>query len=198
MRKGLLCLLLLCCALTLTACHSISEGDYVALTAERDALLAENQVLHEELEELQQDYDEVCAERDALQEELEELQQLPSLSADYGDEDLLAQEDSYDLCVLDDSEYQVMVALTANRPVTDVALVSLDLGDLEGTGEAVVGDDPLYTQAQLQPGRPLVVAMAFPGDMPQVGVSFREADGTSRCYGITMSGKDGSILLVEI
>ena len=91
-----------------------------------------------------------------------------------------------------------MVALTANRPVTDVALVSLDLGDLEGTGEAVVGDDPLYTQAQLQPGRPLVVAMAFPGDMPQVGVSFREADGTSRCYGITMSGKDGSILLVEI
>ena len=122
-------------------------------------------------------------------------QELP-VSADYAEEDLLARPDDYDLLVLDESAYRVDVAITASAPVTDVQVASLTL---EEVGEDEVGfriETVLGTRDAVTPGRPFVVALAFPGDMPNTGLVFTDSEGEVHSCTISMSGKDGSLLLI--
>ena len=113
------------------------------------------------------------------------------LSADYAGADLLARPEEYDLLVLDESEYRVDVAVTAAETVTDIQVVSLALDDAGFRIESVLG-----TRDAVTPGRPFVVAMAFPGDMPNTGLVFTDSEGEVHSCTISMSGKDGSLLLV--
>ena len=117
-------------------------------------------------------------------------QELP-VSADYADEDLLSRPEDYDLLLLDESEYRVDVAVTAAETVTDIQVVSLALDDAGFRIESVLG-----TRDAVTPGRPFVVAMAFPGDMPNTGLVFTDSEGEVHSCTISMSGKDGSLLLV--
>ena len=118
------------------------------------------------------------------------------LSADYAGADLLARPEDYDLLVLDESEYRVDVAITASEPVTGVQVASLTL---EEVGEDDVGfriEAVLGTLDAIKPGRPFVVAMAFPGSIPNTALIFTGPDGAVCCCTISMSGKDGSLLLI--
>ena len=118
------------------------------------------------------------------------------VSADYADEDLLARPEEYDLLVLDESEYRVDVAITASETVTGVQVASLTL---EEVGEDDVGfriEAVLGTLDAIKPGRPFVVAMAFPGSIPNTALIFTGPDGAVCCCTISMSGKDGSLLLI--
>ena len=117
-------------------------------------------------------------------------QELP-VSADYADEDLLSRPEDYDLLLLDESEYRVDVAVTAAETVTDIQVVSLALDDAGFRIESVLG-----TRDAVTPGRPFVVAMAFPGDMPNTGLVFTDSEGEVHSCTISMSGKDGSLLLI--
>lgn len=113
------------------------------------------------------------------------------VSADYADEDLLSRPEDYDLLLLDDSEYRVDVAITATETVTDIQVVSLALDDAGFRVESVLG-----TLDAITPGRPFVVAMAFPGDMPNTALVFTDPEGAVHYCAIAMSGKDGSLLLI--
>ena len=118
------------------------------------------------------------------------------VSADYADEDLLSRPEDYDLLLLDESEYRVDVAITASEPVTGVQVASLTL---EEVGEDDVGfriEAVLGTLDAIKPGRPFVVAMAFPGSIPNTALIFTGPDGAVCCCTISMSGKDGSLLLI--
>ncbi|WP_294534145.1 hypothetical protein [uncultured Pseudoflavonifractor sp.] len=118
------------------------------------------------------------------------------LSADYAAEDLLSRPEDYDLLVLDESEYRVDVAITASETVTGVQVASLTL---EEVGEDDVGfriEAVLGTLDAIKPGRPFVVAMAFPGSIPNTALIFTGPDGAVCCCTISMSGKDGSLLLI--
>ena len=118
------------------------------------------------------------------------------VSADYAEADLLARPEDYDLLVLDESEYRVDVAITASETVTGVQVASLTL---EEVGEDDVGfriEAVLGTLDAIKPGRPFVVAMAFPGDMPNTALVFTDSDGAVHYCAIAMSGKDGSLLLI--
>ena len=118
------------------------------------------------------------------------------LSADYAEADLLARPEDYDLLVLDESEYRVDVAITASEPVTGIQVASLTL---EEVGEDDVGfriEAVLGTLDAIKPGRPFVVAMAFPGSIPNTALIFTGPDGAVCCCTISMSGKDGSLLLI--
>ena len=112
------------------------------------------------------------------------------VSADYADEDLLSRTEDYDLLVLDESEYRVDVAITATETVTDIQVVSIPMDDMGFRLGAVLG-----TLDAITPGRPFVVAMAFPGDMPNTALVFTDSDGAVHYCAISMSGKDGSLLL---
>lgn len=118
------------------------------------------------------------------------------LSADYAGADLLARPEDYDLLVLDESEYRVDVAITASETVTGIQVASLTL---EEVGEDDVGfriEAVLGTLDAIKPGRPFVVAMAFPGSIPNTALIFTGPDGAVCCCTISMSGKDGSLLLI--
>lgn len=114
-----------------------------------------------------------------------------TVSADYADEDLLSRPEDYDLLLLDDSEYRVDVAITATETVTDIQVVSIPMDDMGYRVDAVLG-----TLDAIVPGRPFVVAMAFPGDMPNTALVFTDSDGAVHYCAIAMSGKDGSLLLI--
>lgn len=113
------------------------------------------------------------------------------VSADYADEDLLSRPEDYDLLLLDESEYRVDVAITATETVTDIQVVSIPMDDMGYRVDAV-----LSTLDAIAPGRPFVVAMAFPGDMPNTALVFTDSDGAVHYCAIAMSGKDGSLLLI--
>lgn len=117
-------------------------------------------------------------------------QELP-VSVDYADQDLLSRPEDYDLLLLDDSEYRVDVAITATETVTDIQVVSIPMDDMGYRVDAVLG-----TLDVIAPGRPFVVAMAFPGDMPNTALVFTDSDGAVHYCAIAMSGKDGSLLLL--
>ena len=117
-------------------------------------------------------------------------QELP-VSADYADEDLLSRPEDYDLLLLDESEYRVDVAITSTETVTDIQVVSIPMDDMGYRVDAVLG-----TLDAIAPGRPFVVAMAFPGDMPNTALVFTDSDGAVHYCAIAMSGKDGSLLLI--
>ena len=114
-----------------------------------------------------------------------------SVSADYADQDLLSRPEDYDLLLLDESEYRVDVAITATETVTDIQVVSIPMDDMGYRVDAVLG-----TLDTIVPGRPFVVAMAFPGDMPNTALVFTDSDGAVHYCTIAMSGKDGSLLLI--
>ena len=114
-----------------------------------------------------------------------------SVSADYADQDLLSRPEDYDLLLLDESEYRVDVAITATETVTDIQVVSMPMDDMGYRVDAVLG-----TLDTIVPGRPFVVAMAFPGDMPNTALVFTDSDGAVHYCAIAMSGKDGSLLLI--
>lgn len=113
------------------------------------------------------------------------------VSADYADQDLLSRPEDYDLLLLDESEYRVDVAITATETVTDIQVVSIPMDDMGYRVDAVLG-----TLDAIAPGRPFVVAMAFPGDMPNTALVFTDSDGAVHYCAIAMSGKDGSLLLI--
>ena len=113
------------------------------------------------------------------------------VSVDYADQDLLSRPEDYDLLLLDDSEYRVDVAITTTETVTDIQVVSIPMDDMGYRVDAVLG-----TLDAIAPGRPFVVAMAFPGDMPNTALVFTDSDGAVHYCAIAMSGRDGSLLLI--
>lgn len=116
---------------------------------------------------------------------------------DYADETLLADSSGFDELIDDDSEYQVKAVLTTNIAVKEFRYV--ELGFAEGNGEtAFYVADELYSQDELSPERPLVIGMAFAGAIPDRGISFVDETGAIRYYSISMSGENGSLLLIEI
>ena len=43
----------------------------------------------------------------------------------------------------------------------------------------------------------MVAAVSFYGDMTTYGISFTDASGAQRCFEISLSGVDGSVVLIE-
>ncbi len=120
------------------------------------------------------------------------------VSVDFAAEELLAQPDAYWEFIADESEYQVKAELSTTATVTDLRVLSLNLEDAGDDGAITFSAEELYRLEELTPEKPLVIGMAFAGDIPNMGVSFVDKDGGQHAYAIAMSGKDGSLLLSEI
>lgn len=123
---------------------------------------------------------------------------LPPVAADYAPEELLEREGDYDYFQADEGEWQVKLAFTARETVKDLQYVELNLDFYDQAGELRCGvGEIFYTQEELTPQRPLVVGMVFYGDVANRGLTYVDGQGQFHCVSINMSGKDGSILLVE-
>lgn len=93
------------------------------------------------------------------------------------------------------TEYEVQVIFATDRTVTDFRFLALTPRE---EGETLAWDtETLYTLEVFSPGTPLVVTTTFAGDLPGRGIAYTDTDGTLRQYTLSLSGKDGSLLLEE-
>lgn len=90
------------------------------------------------------------------------------------------------------------VAFFTDREVTGFKVMALEFEEADENGNIVFSAETLYRQKRLMPERPLVVTAPFYGTIPGWGISYRDADGRTRSFAVTVSGEDGSVLLEEI
>lgn len=113
-----------------------------------------------------------------------------------GDED-------YDWVTLYDGPDACCILFTADSRVTDFTLWSLFAEDVTETGSIIFSAAPVELDERdsvpsvMTPDTPVAVQLIFPGDLPSYGVSYVDAGGDLRRFAIEVSGRDGSLLLLE-
>ena len=110
--------------------------------------------------------------------------------ADFATEELIAK-GPYEYVLVDESLEATEIAIYANEELTDVCFFQC-MHD----GETCVATH-LYDLPVLTLEKPLVAAVAFYGDTTAYGLSFTDAYGVQRCFEISISGLDGSLVLTE-
>lgn len=105
--------------------------------------------------------------------------------------------DEYDWVIVDDT-VPVEAIFCTMVPVDDFTVVSLSLQDVSEDGSIDFDATELFDYGTLTPESPLCVILTDYGTIPSYGVSFTDPNGAEKLYGVTVSGVDGSLELVEI
>ena len=116
------------------------------------------------------------------------------VTAAFADEALLI-DGNYHAYTGETPDYITKIAFRAREQVTDVQLSALEPDWERGDGYMV--DRPLYILPALEPGMPRVAELAFLGDMTAYGLSFTDSDGEVHHYAVTISGRNGMLLMQE-
>lgn len=109
----------------------------------------------------------------------------------------LFQYPSHEEAVIDNSEYATGALLLSDYPVTDLKVLSLELKDVSQDGKITYSEREMYSLPVLFPSRPLLMTVTFEGSIPTRGISYVDADGTTRRFTLSLSGEDGTFLLTE-
>lgn len=119
------------------------------------------------------------------------------VSIRFPNEELLAQPQDFFEFIADDTEYQVKVELSTDMVVKNFRVLSLNIDNVNEEGTMVFSENEMYSLEMLTPEKPLVVGLVFAGDIPNMGISYVDANGMERVYGIALSGQDGQPMLFE-
>lgn len=114
------------------------------------------------------------------------------LKADYAGEELL-NGGKYQEYIAEDSEYTVKIAFNAEEVLSDVQFFSLGY-DEDGNYQLA---EILYTIEEITPDLPFVAGVVFYGDMTAYGISFNDIAGQRHNFAVSISGKDGALILNE-
>lgn len=112
------------------------------------------------------------------------------LSANYAD-DFLLESGNYHHYVGSTEEYAVRIAFRAQETLTDVRLYSMVFY------ETMELADELFRLPHLEPEKPLVADLDFPGDMSTYAILFTDSNGSQVCLCISISGRNGTLELWE-
>lgn len=112
------------------------------------------------------------------------------LRANYADNRLL-ESGNYHRFMGCTTEYAVQVAFRANEALTDVTLWSMEFT------ETMELSEELFHLSRLEPGKPLVADLDFPGDMSTYAILFTDSSGNARYFTVSISGRNGTIELIE-
>ncbi len=105
--------------------------------------------------------------------------------------------DEYAVFKVDESEYSTTILFIAEGTVTDFSFLSLSIKDVDENGKATFDTESLYNLDTLTEEKPLEVTLTFYGDSPAYGISYKDAQGVTKNYTVTISGEDGSVVLSE-
>lgn len=114
----------------------------------------------------------------------------PVISANFANTFQIKDDNCY-YCEAYASEESDRVALYVYETVTDVTFFSMKFEETWGP------DEELYYIETWEPGKPLVADVLFPGDMSMYGIKFTEQDGSQSFYTISISGRNGSLVLEQ-
>lgn len=116
-----------------------------------------------------------------------------SLKLDYAD----GYEGACEKFVADEGEYAIDVLIAADKPVTDVKILSLSLNEMDNNMTYSFHAEELYSLDELTPEKPLVVKMVFTGAIPSRGIYYVD-DGVEKVYAINVSGMDDSLIFEKV
>lgn len=91
--------------------------------------------------------------------------------------------------------HEVQIVIATDRQVTDFQFLALTPREEEG--DLTWDTETLYSLDVFSPHTPLLVTTTFAGDLPGRGIAYTDTDGSVRHYTLSLSGKDGSLLLEE-
>lgn len=117
------------------------------------------------------------------------LQHPPVLTANFADQTLL-ESGQYHTFQTEDDQSVIRVAFRATRKLTDFSIHSVAFGD-----EGYQPDQTLYALEQLDREKPVVADLAFPGDLSAYAISFTDESGTQYRYLLSVSGRNGTLVL---
>ena len=92
----------------------------------------------------------------------------------------------------EDSEFLVRIAFQSNETLENVQLSALN-----PNGNSYSTEKVLYTFDTLSPDMTFVAGVVYYGDVTTYGISFTDGTGTVRCFAFYISGRNGSLQLVE-
>lgn len=113
-------------------------------------------------------------------------------------EDGLFEYNEYDEFVADDSEAQVRLLFSSKNEVKDFKVLEIAIQNVDEEGKVDFTRKELYAINSLKPEKPLVLGMTFYGTLPTYAISYENKEGDTKVYAITLSGKDGSLQLIEL
>lgn len=103
---------------------------------------------------------------------------------------------NYDRHICVDNARNVLTIL-ATEDVKDLKVLKLSMVDVSDDGKVTYDTEELYSQDVLEVNRPIEIGITFYGDLPEYGISYTTADGTTHQYAVYQSGRDGSIVMDE-
>lgn len=119
----------------------------------------------------------------------ETLQHPQPLSANFADDKLL-KSGQFHAFQMDSDQSVIRVAFRATRKLADFSIHSVEFGD-----DGYQPDAVLYSLAQLDREKPLVADLTFPGDLSAYAISFTDESGTQYRYLLSVSGRNGTLVL---
>lgn len=118
------------------------------------------------------------------------------LQAQYA-EDVLGNFTDYTEFKADQSGQLSKIVFSVNNPVKNFKFLNVELIDVDDNGKANFASQEIYSQAILDPQKPLIVEMTLPETVPTHGISYTDNNGQTKKFIICLSGQDGSIFLTE-
>ena len=86
---------------------------------------------------------------------------------------------------------------TTDQTVTGFEVLVLGMSDIDQNGNIIWDKQIEYMIPEFTPEEPLVVYAPNPGDLPSLGISYTDIDGTERFFVLSISGYDGSLVMSE-
>ncbi|NLP47522.1 MAG: hypothetical protein GX345_01095 [Clostridiales bacterium] len=118
------------------------------------------------------------------------------ISVAYMTDELLEKYDSFHEFTEGQDENSQKIIFTTNLAVKDFSFIEVAYED-KGTDFTFFENRVLYSMEELSPTKPLAVTWMEQGTIPHRGISYIDENGKTRYFYITMSGEDGSLLLLE-
>lgn len=122
---------------------------------------------------------------------------MATFSIDYADEEFLKDESGYTSFKVEDSEYLTDAVIATDAPVKNLRVVTLEWVDTAENSSTFKVTGELYLQEDFPSDKPFVLSMEFPETIPNIGISYENIGGDMVCLTPHMSGKDGSLLLLD-
>ena len=117
-----------------------------------------------------------------------ENQNPPLLTANFANNSEYGTDDLY--FATDFSEYAVSILFRAGQDLHFVNFYAVDY-DYDGLPQL----RHLYSHGSMKAGAPVVIVASFPGDMTTYAITFEDSQGNEYCYGIYISGRNGSLVM---
>ncbi len=103
----------------------------------------------------------------------------------------------YDKFTADNSAEKVTIVFTPDKEISNFRFLALTLKDVDSHGHLIFTEKELFCREKVSPDMPIGVDMVFYGDIPNNGISYVDGSGRTRKFTISLSGRDGSVLLTE-